>query len=377
MERWRRRGHSVEILTSDFRVEGVANTALEPGVHRLLKLYVDVTNNQYFGPPFERRLSTERANRAALRQVVRGFRPQVASIWNMGGMSLGLLSSLRQLGAPCVLVVCDVWPTYAHHADAWVRGLLPRPVIARIVHSLTGLPTGLPELDSMERACFVSEFLLSEVRSLSPWNFPNAEVVHAGIDNSNDLPARVVESRPWSWRLLCLGRLDPCKGVDTVVRALSSCPQEATLVVHGRGAAEYRRELEELAQKLGLSERVVFSGSDRELVGEVYRQADVLVFASACGEGFGLVPLEAMAWSVPVVATRDGGSAEYLTHELNCLAFEAGDDAGLAASLARLAADPELRAALVAGGLATAREMTVDRQADGLARAHEAAARER
>ena len=62
----------------------------------------------------------------------------------------------------------------------------------------------------------------------------------------------------------------------------------------------------------------------------------------------------------PVVATGRGGSGEYLRDGVNSLLFEAGDAAALRGRLAELAGDPELRARLVAGGLATARAHTED-----------------
>jgi len=54
------------------------------------------------------------------------------------------------------------------------------------------------------------------------------------------------------------------------------------------------------------------------------------------------------------VATGRGGSGEYLRDGENCLLFQAGDAAGLAAALERLAADAELRAGLRRRGLETA-----------------------
>jgi glycosyltransferase involved in cell wall biosynthesis len=61
-----------------------------------------------------------------------------------------------------------------------------------------------------------------------------------------------------------------------------------------------------------------------------------------------------MAQGRPVVATGRGGSAEYLRDGENCLLYEAGDAAALAAAVRRLAGDDALRARLRAGGLETA-----------------------
>lgn len=58
----------------------------------------------------------------------------------------------------------------------------------------------------------------------------------------------------------------------------------------------------------------------RSLLRERYAHADAVVFPSRWDEPFGLVPLEAMTQGTPVVATRRGGSAEYLEDGVNCLA---------------------------------------------------------
>jgi glycosyltransferase involved in cell wall biosynthesis len=306
-------------------------------------------------------------NNRALTGLVERFGPDAVSVWNMGGMSLGLLSWLYQHNVPTVLAVCDEWPVYAPSLDAWLRPLTARPAIAKLVRLLTGLPTTWPPLGLSGSACFASSFLLNGVRGRSRWEFAGAKVVHPGID-PEDFPRVPDVDRPWRWRLSYVGRIDRCKDIATVVRALAHCPPEASLVVHGRGDDGYLAELQELAAELGLGDRVAFTASSRGQVASVYREVDVVIFSSTCGEGFGLVPIEAMACARPVVATRDGGSAEYLEVDKNCLAFGPGDAVALGGALARLAEDDELRRTLVTGGLLTAATFTVERQAAGLER---------
>jgi glycosyltransferase involved in cell wall biosynthesis len=77
---------------------------------------------------------------------------------------------------------------------------------------------------------------------------------------------------------------------------------------------------------------------------------------------------------VPVVATGTGGSAEFLSHGINCLLYQAGDAPGLAEAVQRLAVDGEMRAGLVEAGLRTAAELTVDRLAEVLEAWHRGAA---
>jgi glycosyltransferase involved in cell wall biosynthesis len=127
----------------------------------------------------------------------------------------------------------------------------------------------------------------------------------------------------------------------------------------GGGEPGERARLGELAAELGVSDRVALTGHRaRPDIHEAYGRCDAVVFPVVWDEPWGLVPLEAMARGRPVVATGRGGSAEYLRDGENCLRFDAGDAAGLADAVRRLAAEPELRARLRAGGLATAARHT-------------------
>jgi phosphatidylinositol alpha-1,6-mannosyltransferase len=115
--------------------------------------------------------------------------------------------------------------------------------------------------------------------------------------------------------LMTVARLwsgDIYKGVDVTIRALpkilSQFPDVKYLVV-GRGDDQPR--LAQLAEDLGVAERVVFAGfvPDDLLVAH-YRLADAYVMPSR--EGFGIVYLEAMACGVPTVSGNDDGSADPL-----------------------------------------------------------------
>ncbi|MFG6106414.1 glycosyltransferase family 4 protein [Leptothoe sp. EHU-05/26/07-4] len=109
-----------------------------------------------------------------------------------------------------------------------------------------------------------------------------------------------------------LWRGDPYKGVDVTIRALPAIanvyPNVKYLVI-GRGDDQPR--LAQLANDLGVADRVVFAGfvPNEELV-EHYRLADVYVMPSQ--EGFGIVYLEAMACGIPVISGDDDGSADPL-----------------------------------------------------------------
>ena len=364
VERWRATGHEVLVLTSTVRVPGVDEGAEPPNeVRRLLRLYW--ADHEILDPPPRVRYQMERSNRKALDAAVAEFAPDVVSAWAMGAMSLGALGAVARRGLPVVSVVCDDWPCYAPSVDAWMRPLRTRRHLARVVRLLTGLEVDLPPLDSAGTGCFVSQFLLDAVRERSPWTFPDATVVYSGI-KAEEFPFAQPVTDSFAWRLLYVGRIDPRKGIETVIRALARCPESATLAIVGTGDDRHLQDLHAVTASLGLEERVRFQASPRAELAGLMHAADALVFPSVWDEPFGLVPVEAMSSGLPVLGTPVGGAAEFLVDGMNCLRFPPGDVEALVAALHRLAGDPRLRARLVAGGRATAAELGVDRLADAL-----------
>jgi glycosyltransferase involved in cell wall biosynthesis len=105
---------------------------------------------------------------------------------------------------------------------------------------------------------------------------------------------------------------DPYKGVDVTIRALPDIAQHFPTVkylVIGRGDDQPR--LAQLAQDLGVRDRVIFAGfvATDELP-KHYCLADAYVMPSQ--EGFGIVYLEAMACGIPVLSGDADGSADPL-----------------------------------------------------------------
>jgi glycogen(starch) synthase len=366
--RWRAAGHEVTVLTSDWTLPEPADRTDDGdpeggvAVRRVLALYWD--DHRILDPSPLSRLTLERRNQDHLRRALAEVRPAVVSAWAMGALSLGLLTAVLDAGLPLVTVICDEWPVYGPHVDGWTRALAHRPRLARLVHLATGLPTGLPPLERAGPACFVSEALRRTCRARSPWPFALAPVTYSGIDRA-DFPPRDPRDG-FSWRLAYVGRIDPRKGIDSVLHALAHCPPSSTLDLVGRGDSGHLAELEDLADRLGLAGRVRFSSASRRGVAATYAAADAVVFPSAWQEPFGLVPVEAMATGTPVVAAATGGAAEFLVDGDNCLLVPPRDPIAIAAALSRLADDPELRARLVAGGHRTADELDVDHLATHL-----------
>lgn len=373
MTRLARRGHEVAVLTTDTRFAGVAGSD-DPSipVRRELRFYWD--DHRLLDPPLRERLAIERHNQRRLRSALDELRPDVVSVWNMGAMSLGLLTTIAERGIPMVYAVCDEWPGYATRLDAWTRLFRDRPRwLGTAAHAVTRLPVAPPDLGRTGAFCFVSAFARRRTEAAG-WTFPVATVVYSGIERSEFPAPPDAGTRPWRWRLLFVGRLDERKGLETLLRALPLLPDEATLDVVGPGDAEFRARVDRLVDDLDLRGRVRFDEAPRSELAARYASADAFVFPSEWEEPFGLVPVEAMACATPVIATGTGGSAEFLADGRNCLLVPIRDPAAIAAAVRRLAGEPELRRRLVDGGLATAAVLDTDRLADTFEAWHVAAA---
>jgi len=374
VDRWRERGHEVTVLTSTMRVDGVADPPGERDAGTWRDLEIAYADGALVAPPLWKRPAMERHNHGVLADALERVKPDVVSIWHVGALSLGLLTALDRRDIPLVYVVCDDWPTYAYKIDPWMKlWYRIRPIGLR-VERFAGVPAHLPDVGRTGTFLFISRYNRDTCLKLSPWWFHDSSVTWNGIDHRDFPVANEVPDRPWRWRMVNAGRLDPRKGLETAIRALAELPEEATLELLPSVDDPYRAELERLARELGVADRVTFAMVTRAELRERYADADVCVFPTEWPEPFGLVPLEAMACGTPVVATGSGGSGEFLLHGENCLRFPIGDASALAAAVRRLAENQDLRRRLVRAGFATATELSVDRLADVLETWHLAAA---
>ena len=142
--------------------------------------------------------------------------------------------------------------------------------------------------------------------------------------------------------ILAVGRLTGVKGYDLLIRSwklLESDYPDWSVIVIGEG--EDRRILEQLSKEEGLA-RLYFIG-ERDPVEEYYEKAAFLVLPSR-GEGFGMVLIEAMYYSLPVVSySCESGPAEIVEDGETGFLVEPGDTVAFARKMEVLIRDKELR----------------------------------
>jgi glycosyltransferase involved in cell wall biosynthesis len=372
VERWRGAGHDVSVLTTTTTFHDPSADPPEPDVRRVLEWYW--ADHHIQRPPRRERFRIERDNQRRLSDVLAATRPEVVSLWAMGGMSMGLVTTCLERGLPVVAVIEDDWLVYAAHVDAWTGAWLRRPRwLGAVARRLTGLPTAVPVLPAGATVAFASEYLRRRAEAEATVHFTTSAIVPLGTDPV-DFPSRRPGDRPWRGRLLMVGRVEPRKGFDIAIQALADLP-DATLRIVGAGDDRHRRELIAMARDLGVADRLTCDDfvARRDLAA-VYAESDALLFLSRWDEPFGLVPLEAMTQAVPVVAIRRGGAAEFLSHGLNCLEVPVDDPSAVSAAVRALASDDGLRRRLVNAGLTTSAAYRVDRFAGELEAIHLAAA---
>ena len=143
----------------------------------------------------------------------------------------------------------------------------------------------------------------------------------------------------------CVGRLVSGKGIDFYLHAARIVLERGRdvrfLMIGAGGPVEnYRSELEMLAQQLRLDQRVIFTGQ-RQDVPEILRDVDIVVHPSLT-EGLSNVILEAMAASIPVVATRVGGNPELVEDGRTGFLVPVENAGEIANAICRLLDQPEM-----------------------------------
>lgn len=149
-----------------------------------------------------------------------------------------------------------------------------------------------------------------------------------------------------------VGRLSPEKGFDDLLRAFAMLRErglDVGLAIVGDG--EDRGSLEQLATRLGVSDRVRWLGYRGDVI-DLYQALDVFCLSSL-REGLPNVVLEALALEVPVVATRINGVVNLILDGQNGLLVEPRNPDGLSAALERVLADDALSRSLAESGRAT------------------------
>lgn len=221
---------------------------------------------------------------------------------------------------------------------------------------------------------------LAQLQWLYEADIKKIVVIPPGVDISHFYPIPEDEAKefigvpPCDHMLLFVGRIEPLKGIDTLIEALSIMRKDQVFVcltvIGGDPATDqdYHRSemarLQLLREKYGLEDLITFLGSrSQDTLPYYYSAADAVVVPSHY-ESFGLVALEAMACGTPVVASQVGGLAFLIQDGVTGYTVPADDPQALADRLTTLINDPELRQRMGERAARMARDYRWQRIAD-------------
>ncbi len=155
--------------------------------------------------------------------------------------------------------------------------------------------------------------------------------------------------------ILFAGRIEPLKGIDTMLRAMALIQERRPEVLHNACMAiiggdpwaddldEEMARLQQLRHDLDIHDLVTFLGAkDQDLLPNYYAAAEMVVMPSHY-ESFGMVALEAMAMGTPVIASEVGGLAHLVKHGMTGYHVPSRDPEALAARIYELLANKDCR----------------------------------
>jgi glycosyltransferase involved in cell wall biosynthesis len=384
-----RLGHEVIVLTSSY---GLSKPQHDGKLWRSLQpappVYFDRQRTFWsqLNQPFNYyRRYHNAANARTLRQVVVATTPDILYIWEITGIGVNsLLKVLPDLNIPIVFHLGSYWLLYAHSPQTEQSRLRLRWLKQRLIGTV-------PELTWTSLIAVSATVKLEYVRS--GFDPKRIEVIYNGIDPRFLTLPRSASNEEEAFQLLFVGRIRVEKGILVLLKALDLLLHEMNspdllsaklsdghnagtsgmhemngsvllspvlseangaaknldspplhLHIFGDGDETYISELKTFLHEKGLTEIVTFHGKvpQDELI-QHYDRCDLMLVPSLWQEPFGLVVAEAMARGLPVIASNVGGPAEILTHEINGLLVEAGNERALASAINQLIKDPEKR----------------------------------
>jgi len=222
---------------------------------------------------------------------------------------------------PTVVTVHDVaWQRAQSHARGYARWYFGAFSLRRYARA--------------RRIIVDSEFSRSELLSMLDVPAERVGVVYPGVADDFCRIARTARSDVPT--VLSVGTVERRKNLAVVIEALAEL-EGVRLVVMGP-STPYRAECEQLAQRLGIANRICFSGYvERSALLDAYASADVAVVPSRY-EGFGYAAAQALCAGVPVLVARTSSLPEIVAGDATLL--DPGESSAWRNAIAQILDDP-------------------------------------
>lgn len=320
------RGHAVEVWTVD-RGDDLRDEVVDGCRVRYLPTPLPARSARALGS------LAMRAPRALARWVraYAGFRPDVINVQCFGPNGVYGLALAKLTRTP--LVVSSHGETFGDEHGVFDKSALLRASLRRAAQSST-----LTACSSL-----VADDLRSRFRAREVSVIPNGVDLHLASGLPSPPPPQT--ARPV---LIGVGRLVPQKGFDLLLQAAAQSHYEPDVWIVGDGAELPR--LRELASTLDMRERVKFLGRRSPVEVRALMASSNAVVVPSRAEAFGIVVLEAWASGLPVLATKRGGPAGFVTDGHDGLLIDPQDLSTIVAGIDRVLGDEELSASMARGG---------------------------
>jgi glycosyltransferase involved in cell wall biosynthesis len=287
-------------------------------------------DSRYVNGGFRNFVTAARSKPRLVASYLKRVVPQPPDLIVFGHISLSKLAALPgvRLRKSCIIAYgIEVWRTLAMMEQ---KALLKADSVVAI--------SEYTKSELLKRNSLSAERIKLIRPSLDPYWIPEAPA-----PQSVNLPVILTVTR--------MTRDDNYKGVDSVIRSLPA-------VVDQVGAVNYRivgggddiPRLQELAREVGVSQYVTFTGElAAEALGNEYRSCSLFVMPSEM-EGFGIVFLEAMAYSKAVIGGAHAGTPSVVKDGETGILVGRSDEAGITRAIVTILKDDELRSRLGRSG---------------------------
>ena len=183
------------------------------------------------------------------------------------------------------------------------------------------------------------------------------EVIPLGVNLRAYVSQKRTLRRPDdAFRIICVARLVPVKGLETMVKAVDLIQPKANFRAYIVGAGPLQSKLQALIDEIGLTDKVKLCGFLPDEAKRAYLENSDLFVLPSLYEPIPIAILEALAAGLPVVASDVGGIPELVRPGVNGLLVKPGNPHDLAAAISKLIDDSKLRRRLASNARKSVRE---------------------
>jgi 1,2-diacylglycerol 3-alpha-glucosyltransferase len=295
-------------------------------------------------------------------QAITAFKPDIIHLHHPFVLSLPAIIYAAKLKIPKVLTIHTQYERYAYYVSP-IPHVITNEAIRRIIFNLSD-KVDIITTPSQSMKDLIGNYKIKKEVAVIP-NAIDINLFREKDEQEIALLRKELQISPDDIVILYLGRVSLEKNIDKIIKALAIIRDKKIdnfkFIVVGDGTAV--KQLNSLADSLGLTEKVKFVGAiEREKVRHYYQIGDIFSFSST-SETFGMVIIEALASGLPVLAVKAPGAVDIITDGLDGILVE-DDVYQFAEQLENLIKNRELRQELSSNALQTVKRYSSDTISD-------------